>query len=136
VVFLDNGNGTAILAGTPPVGSDGSYGLFITASNGVGADATQAFTLTVAGFNITTTSVPSTVRHQPYLTVLEATGGAAPYHWTLFGGKLPKGLTLTITGVIQGQAKKKGSSTFTVQATDSSLPRYVSRVTLTIVVSQ
>jgi hypothetical protein len=135
VVFVDNYNGTATLAGTPPVGSNGSYGLFISASNGVGADATQAFTLTVAGFNITTTSAPPTAVHEPYMTVLEATGGTTPYHWTLFGGKLPQGLKLTGVGVIQGKAKKKGSFTFTVQATDSSLPRNVSRVSLTIVVS-
>ena len=48
VTFTDNGDGTATLAGTPTVIA-GSYPLTITASNGVGSDAVQAFTLKVSG---------------------------------------------------------------------------------------
>ena len=47
VSFVDNGDGTATLAGTPNPGTGGSYPFTITASNGVSPDATQAFTLTV-----------------------------------------------------------------------------------------
>jgi hypothetical protein len=46
--FVDNGDGTATLSGTPSAGTAGSYPITITASNGVAPDATQAFTLTVA----------------------------------------------------------------------------------------
>ena len=48
VTFVDNGDGTATLAGTPASGTDGTYPLTITAANGVVPDATQSFTLTVA----------------------------------------------------------------------------------------
>ena len=47
VTFLDNGNGTATLSGTPTSGSGGTYTLSITASNGVDPEATQTFTFTV-----------------------------------------------------------------------------------------
>ena len=47
VTFVDNGNGTATLSGTPASGSDGTYALTFTANNGVGSPATQSFTLTV-----------------------------------------------------------------------------------------
>jgi hypothetical protein len=47
VSFVDNGDGTATLAGTPDAGTGGSYPIRITASNGVSPDATQSFTLTV-----------------------------------------------------------------------------------------
>lgn len=47
VTFVDNGDGTATLAGTPASGSGGNYALTLTASNGVSPDATQNFTLTV-----------------------------------------------------------------------------------------
>ncbi|HEY1671494.1 MAG TPA: putative Ig domain-containing protein [Streptosporangiaceae bacterium] len=47
VTFTDNGDGTATLAGTPAAGTRGNYPFTITASNGVGTDATQSFTLTV-----------------------------------------------------------------------------------------
>ncbi len=49
VTFIDNDNGTATLSGTPATGTAGSYPITITASNGVGTDATQSFTLTVSG---------------------------------------------------------------------------------------
>jgi hypothetical protein len=47
VSFLDNGNGTATISGTPGLSSAGTYILLLTADNGVGPNATQTFTLTV-----------------------------------------------------------------------------------------
>ncbi|MGE0506560.1 MAG: PIG-L family deacetylase [Solirubrobacterales bacterium] len=52
VTLLDNGDGTATLAGTParsaaPDGESQAYALALKASNGVGSPATQSFTLTV-----------------------------------------------------------------------------------------
>jgi LPXTG-site transpeptidase (sortase) family protein len=49
VSFVDQGNGTAILSGTPIAGSAGTYPINLTAFNGVGSSATQSFTLTVDG---------------------------------------------------------------------------------------
>ena len=45
--LVDNGDGTATLAGTPDAATGGTYALTITATNGVTPDATQSFTLTV-----------------------------------------------------------------------------------------
>jgi hypothetical protein len=47
VTFVDNGDGTATLSGTPDSGTAGSYPFTITASNGVSPDAPQSFTLKV-----------------------------------------------------------------------------------------
>jgi len=47
VTFIDNGDGTATLAGTPAVGQQGSYPITITASNGGANSVTQSFKLTV-----------------------------------------------------------------------------------------
>ena len=49
VTFVDNGDGTATLSGTPNPGTAGMYPLIFTASNGIGSDATQNFTLTIIG---------------------------------------------------------------------------------------
>jgi len=46
VTFVDNGNGTATLAGTPGANTAGSYVLSIGADNGIGT-ATQSFILSV-----------------------------------------------------------------------------------------
>jgi len=47
VTFVNNGNGTATIAGTPGPGTAGTYPLTIQASNGTPPDASQSFTLTV-----------------------------------------------------------------------------------------
>jgi hypothetical protein len=47
VSFVDNGNGTATLAGTPALGMAGSYPLTVAADNGVAPVGSQGFTLTV-----------------------------------------------------------------------------------------
>jgi hypothetical protein len=46
VAFVDNGNGTATLSGTPAAGTGGTYPLTFTATNAV-SSVTQSFTLTV-----------------------------------------------------------------------------------------
>ena len=47
VTFVDNNDGSAILAGTPELGTAGNYPITITASDGVDPDATQGFTLVI-----------------------------------------------------------------------------------------
>ncbi len=48
LTFVDNGNGTATLSGTPLAsGTAGVYTITVTAHNGVGADSVQTFTITI-----------------------------------------------------------------------------------------
>ena len=70
--------GTGVLAGTPATGTSGSYPLTFTASNGVGSNATQAFTLTVqppsaASIVSTAGSGQSATVNTAFATVLQAT---------------------------------------------------------------
>ena len=55
----------------------------------------------------------------PYSQTLAATGGVAPYSWTLMGGSLPANLNLSSAGVISGTPTSTGTANFTVQAMDS-----------------
>ncbi len=56
-----------------------------------------------------------------YSALLNASGGNPPYHWSIAGGHLPKGLSLSSSGVISGTPKKAGNSSFTVEAMDTTL---------------
>ncbi len=47
VTFIDNGNGTGTLSGTPAAGTNGSYAITFTAANGNPPPAIQSFTLVV-----------------------------------------------------------------------------------------
>lgn len=74
-------------------------------------------------FHITTTSLPNGATAAGYSALLQAQGGIPPYTWTLVSGQLPAGLTLASesnnTGSISGNPIIAGTSTFTVQVTDS-----------------
>lgn len=50
---------------------------------------------------------------------LQASGGRAPYHWTVSAGVLPPGLTLGADGSISGTPTTAGKYWFTVQVADS-----------------
>ena len=61
VTFHDNGNGTGTLSGTPAAGTGGTYNISFTASNGVGSNATQNFTLRVQDFAISASPPSQTI---------------------------------------------------------------------------
>ena len=77
VTFIDNGNGTATLSGTPALGTVNSYPITITANNGVSPNATQNFTLTVqmATQATLTVNAPATLTYGN-TTTLTASGGS------------------------------------------------------------
>ena len=58
VTFVDNGDGTARLSGTPAAGTGGSYPITIKASNGALPDAEQGFTLTVQAPPTASVAIP------------------------------------------------------------------------------
>jgi hypothetical protein len=71
---------------------------------------------------IDTTSLPAAVANIPYATLLEATGGAAPYTWSLVASStLPTGLSLSPSGVISGLpfGGTSGTYNFVVQVRDA-----------------
>lgn len=75
----------------------------------------------VSTIAITTTSpVPNCAISTPYSFNFNATGGVAPYTWSLFSGSLQPGLSLSSAGVLAGTCtNSSGTVTFTVQVCDS-----------------
>jgi hypothetical protein len=71
---------------------------------------------------ITTTSLPAGTVGNAYSTTLAASGGTAPYKWSLSGGSLPPGLSVNAaTGAITGTPASPASQlALTFQVTDSS----------------
>ena len=67
---------------------------------------------------ITTFSLAPLTKNVPYSQQLSATGGAAPYTWSLTAGALPTGLSLSSAGLISGTPTVGGSFTFTVTVRD------------------
>ena len=99
----------------------GTFPVTITASNGVSTPVVKVVDLTVVGFVITTTTLPTATRGAPYAAPLSATGAAAPLVWKK-DGKFPKGLKVAASGLIDGTASPKiaaGSYPVKLSATES-----------------
>lgn len=120
VTFVDNGDGTATISGTPGTGVGGVYTLTINATNGIGAPATQAFTITVNQAPAISSAASATVTHGTASAFqVTASGFPAPTYSLL--GTLPTGVSIVHgTGVLKTTASTPaGIYTFTVTAANS-----------------
>jgi hypothetical protein len=76
---------------------------------------------------------PQAVVGVAYSQTLGATGGVAPYSWSVTSGSLPAGLTLSPGGLLSGTPTATGLFNFTLQVTDSAGSTASAPVVLAIV---
>ena len=115
---------TGAVSGTPT--SPGTYAFTTQVTDDAAQSDTQALSITVAAapppppLAITTPPIlPTATLGVPYSVALAATGGDPPYTWSRVSGSLPRGLTLSPSGVVSGTPTKRGNSTFTLRVRDS-----------------
>ncbi|MGN6694786.1 MAG: putative Ig domain-containing protein [Aquihabitans sp.] len=118
-----------VISGTPTAGATAN--LTIKVTDGTGATATRALSLTISAFGITTTSVPNGTVGVAYEATINATGGDGTLFWEIGAGSLPDGLSLW-DGTISGTPTKGGTFTFTVKVTDESNAVRTRSFTITI----
>lgn len=111
-----------VVSGTPTAA--GVYPFTIQASDASqpAQTATRSFTITVSqGLAITTATLSSGVQNQPYpATLLSAAGGTGSgYAWSIIGGQLPAGMSLSTSGLLTGTPTLAGTVPVTIQVTDS-----------------
>jgi hypothetical protein len=125
---------SGVVSGTP--GASGTY-IFTAAvkdSEATPRTVTQSVTIAIAGsapqvtaLSIATTSLASGAEGTAYSASLAATGGTAPYAFSL-ASALPAGLALASNGSISGTPTATGTFSFTVTARDSeATPQTVSK---------
>ncbi len=137
VSFVDNGNGTATLAGTPAAGTGGSYSITITAANGVSPNGSQTFTLTVDQVPVITSSSAVTFTEGSSGT-FTVTSTGYPTAAVSKTGSLPSGVTFTNNGdgtaTLAGTpaAGTRGSYPLTITASNGVRPNATQSFTLTV----
>ncbi len=89
-------------------------------------------TLTVPPLTITTTALPSGSVGAPYSFDLSASGGLAPYTWSILLGAPSANISLQPNGVLSGSPTQTGVTTFIVQVTDSELVPATTNTPLTL----
>src|SRR5882724_4157310 len=126
---------TGVLSGTPAANTSGTYPITFTASNGVGSDATQNFTLTV-NQRPTITSANNATFIVGALGSFTVTANGLPTTMTFSEtGALPNGVTLnSSTGVLSGTptAGTAGAYSITLIANNGVTPNGTQSFTLTV----
>jgi len=121
---LNSSNGT--ISGTPAASGSSALSVQVTDSSSPAQTANVSLTLTItpAILATVTASLPSGHVGMAYSQMLTATGGTAPYAWTLTSGALPVGLTLnSSTGLISGTPTAATNATvLTFEVADSTNP--------------
>ncbi|MDQ2774582.1 MAG: putative Ig domain-containing protein, partial [Acidobacteriota bacterium] len=110
---------SGILSGTPTAAGTSSFGIIVQDGSGT---ARGSFALTVnSGLSIISTSPLSTGEvSRPYSFTFTGTGGSGSYTWSLASGSsLPAGLNFTPGGTLNGTPTASGTTSFSVQFTDS-----------------
>jgi hypothetical protein len=110
-----------VISGTPSALANSTFTVSVTDSASTPVTATKILTLVVTAptLSITTASLPNGVSGKAYSVQLAATGGVTPYAWTLSGGALPVGLSLSASGLISGTPSSTGSFSVTPKVTDN-----------------
>ncbi|HEX3069057.1 MAG TPA: putative Ig domain-containing protein, partial [Thermoanaerobaculia bacterium] len=121
VTFVDNGDGTGTLSGTPTPAAVGTYPLVFHAEKNKPHQADQSFTLTVAcgGITVFNPAQSSFQAGVPLSQAFQQNGGIDPITWSE-SGALPPGLSFnTTTGVLSGTPTQSGTFPITVTAHDA-----------------
>ena len=107
------------MSGTPT--QPGTFTFTARLTDSAGSNVTKTISLSVVPqpLVITTASMPGGIIGVPYSQTLAATGGVAPYTWSISTGTPPAGLSLSSAGALTGTPTAVGTSSFTAQITDS-----------------
>jgi putative Ig domain-containing protein len=104
------------------------------------ADKTKSSTSTVkvtpvGTLAITTTGLSNALVGVSYSETFKATGGIAPYTWSITWGEVPTGINIHPNGSFTGTTKETGSFTFNVHVTDSANRKQTTKKVFTLTVN-
>ncbi|HEX7803978.1 MAG TPA: putative Ig domain-containing protein, partial [Pseudoxanthomonas sp.] len=108
-----------VFSGTPTTA--GSYTMSVRSTDDAGYNTTVSYTINVTSPSIVIDppTLDAAIVGDAYTATLTASGGVAPYSYSLQSGALPPGVSFNSAGALAGTPTMSGSYTFGVRATDS-----------------
>jgi hypothetical protein len=133
------------LTGVPAASGEWMFTVGVQDGSATPQSAAAAFRLSVAAepapslavtpLAIAISAFPGAQQFVPYSMNLPATGGTAPYVWSLGGGTLPSGLNLDPAGTVAGTPTGPGEYLFQLGVRDSASPPQAAFSAFSIVVA-
>lgn len=108
------------ITGTPLAAGNFTFAIKVTEPSGCTQMQTYNLlvTSTCASITVNPSALPAGTHGTAYNQAVSATGGTAPYTFSVVSGVLPSGLTLNaLSGEISGTPTVAGTSVFTIRAT-------------------
>jgi PKD repeat protein len=120
------------LTGTPTAA--GTFNFTVTATDANACTGSQSYSITVTcpAIALAPAALPAATGGAPYSQTITASGGTAPYAFSVSAGNLPPGITLSPGGVLSGTSVAGGTYNFTIAATDADGCRGTRAYTLTV----
>jgi len=108
-----------VISGTPTRG--GTFSFMVAASDVNSCSGFRSYSINIPcpAMTISPAALPDAAPGVPYSQTLTASGGTAPYTFSVAFGAFPAGITLSSAGVISGTATNYSVSTIGVSATDA-----------------
>ena len=130
---LDPNAGT--ISGKPTVVGNSNFTIQVADSSSPPTTSTKALSISVATLTpllLSSQALPGGTVGTPYSQIVQASGGATPYVWTVPAGALPAGLLLSASGTLSGVPTAAGAYAFTAQLTDGAGATARAAVTVTL----
>jgi len=123
------------ITGTP--NTAGVFTFTMKAADSGSQTATQSLTITIIpALNITTTALGNGIVGIAYSASCSATGGTAPYTFSISAGSLPNGLSLNPANcAITGTPGTSGTFNFSIKVIDSGTPQQTDTQALAIIIN-
>jgi hypothetical protein len=131
---------SGLISGQPTASGSSNFviGVQDAAASRASAQSSMSIQITAASappakLQISTSSLPSGQIGDAYAISVVATGGTAPYHWSVPAGSLPTGLSLNATsGLISGQPTASGSFDFVISVQDAAASKASAQSSMSI----
>src|SRR5262249_33656463 len=114
---------TGVISGTPSICSAGSYPFMVTVTDAAGAAVSQPYTVVISTVSLGAISFNQwTINKTGFIGTVAASTGTSAFTLRMASGKLPTGMTDSLSGgliTFAGKPTVAGTYTFALKLTDS-----------------